>query len=186
MSWLWANLDIIHALLIASTTVPFVLFGTAAFWHFGGSVRSGTNLVSVASLLGYVSILYTIWSTDSIYAWSALGIALQSFAVFLFGWCIGTSGKRNLSLAFSENCSPKLMTEGPYAVVRHPFYTSYIIFWLGGFLVAPSIFTALSFLLLVAIYFYASRREDEVLAKLFEGEFAEWHKDTGAFFPKWR
>ena len=186
VGFLWENLDAIRAILIVSSTVPFILFASAGIWHFGGTNKSGTKLVSIVSLLGFISIIYTIYSTNDIYAWSALGVAMQSISVFMFGWCIGTSGKRNLSLAFSDNCSPRLITEGPYSIVRHPFYTCYIIYWIGGYLVASSILPALLPAMLIVIYFFESRREDEVLSKLFKDEFAQWHKNTGAFFPKWR
>jgi protein-S-isoprenylcysteine O-methyltransferase Ste14 len=186
MDWLWANPGVMQVILIASTSVPFVLFASAGIWHFGGALKSGGRLVSVASLLGYAAIVYSIATRDGAPVWAALGVILQSLSVFLFGWCIGTSGKRNLSLAFSENCSPRLVTEGPYALVRHPFYTSYLVFWLAGIVVAPTIFTALAFVLLAAIYVYAARREDAVLAQRFQGEYPQWRKVTGAFLPKMR
>lgn len=186
MSSDWGNLDVVRAILTASTCIPFVLFGSAGVWHFGGDHKSGTKLVSMASLLGFAAVIYTLWTREGVYVWSVLGVSLQLLATFLFGWCIGTSGRRNLALALSENASKKLITEGPYALVRHPFYTSYILFWIGGVAVASSLFTVLTTLLLIFIYFYTSRREDEVLARVFADEFPQWHERTGAFFPKWR
>lgn len=186
MSALWENLDATRAILTASTIVPFALFASAGIWHFGAGAKSGTNLVSIASLLGFAAIEYSVWTRHEIYLWSALGVALQSISVFLFGWCIGTSGRRNLSLAFGDSRSTQLLTDGPYSVVRHPFYTSYIVFWIGGIAVACSVFTIAMALVMIVIYFYAARREDEVLAKRFADEFVQWHGNTGAFFPKWR
>lgn len=186
MSAIWANWDLVRAILTVTSLIPFALFGSAGLWHFGGRQKSGTNLVSIASLVGFLAVLSTLWLQENVQPWAVLGVALQMLSVFLFGWCIGTSGKRNLSLAFSPNCSPKLMTEGPYSIVRHPFYTSYIIYWVGGAIVASSIFTVASTAILIVIYLYASRREDEFLAQRFDGEFDQWHRNTGAFFPKLR
>ncbi len=186
MGFDWGNVDVIRAILTISTTIPFLLFASAGVWHFGGGHKSGTGLVSIASLLGFISILYTIWTYEGNYLWPVLGVALQAVSLFLFGWCIGASGRKNLGLALNENSPKKLITEGPYRLVRHPFYTSYIIFWTGSVAVASSIFTIFSAILLITIYFYISRREDKVLAELFEDEFPKWHKNTGAFFPKWR
>jgi protein-S-isoprenylcysteine O-methyltransferase Ste14 len=186
MSSLWENLDATRAILTASTVVPFSLFASAGIWHFGAGAKSGTNLVSVASLLGFAAIIYAVWAQYDVYLWSAVGVALQSISVFIFGWCIGTSGRRNLSLAFGDSRSAKLLTEGPYSVVRHPFYTSYIIFWIGGIAVACSVFTIAAALVMIGIYFDAARREDKVLAKRFEDEFIQWRGNTGAFFPKLR
>ena len=182
---IWENLDVVRAILTVSTAIPFLLFGSAGIWHFGSGAKSGTNVVSIASLLGFAAIVYSVWTQGDIYPWAVLGVAMQSISVFVFGWCIGTSGRRNLSLAGGDSRSTRLLTEGPYALVRHPFYTSYIIFWVGGIAVACSVFTIASALLMIGIYLHVSRREDEVLAKRFEGEFAQWHDNTGAFFPKW-
>ena len=185
MATFWANLDIIRTILTVSTTIPFLLFATAGIWHFGSGVKSGTNIVSLASLIGFISVLYSVW-TQAIAPWSVLGIALQSFSVFLFGWCIGTSGRRNLSLAGADSRSTRLLTEGPYTLVRHPFYTSYILFWVGGIALACSVFTIASTALLIAIYFYTARGEDRVLAQRFADEFTQWQQKTGAFFPRLR
>jgi protein-S-isoprenylcysteine O-methyltransferase Ste14 len=185
MTEFWANLDVIRTILTVSTAIPFLLFASAGVWHFGSGVKSGTNIVSIASLIGFASVIYSLWAQTDIYPWSIVGVALQSLSVFLFGWCIGTSGRRNLSLAGADSRSTKLLTEGPYALVRHPFYTSYIIFWVGGIALACSVFTLASAVLLIAIYFHTARSEDKVLAQRFAGEFAEWHRKTGAFFPKW-
>lgn len=175
---------LIRAVLTVLAVIPFTLFGTAGIWHFGGKLKSGGSLVSVASLAAFLAMIHALWFQDTLGAWSILGVGLQMIAVFLFGWCVGTSGKRNLSLAFSPNCSPRLMTEGPYSVVRHPFYTSYIIYWFGNAIVAPSLATLASAVVLTVIYLYASRREDAVLAERFASEFPEWYKNTGAFMPK--
>lgn len=174
----------IRAVLTIAAAIPFLLFATAGVWHFGGKLKSGGGLVSVASLSGFAAMIYALWFQETITAWSVFGVGLQVLSVFLFGWCVGTSGKRNLSLAFSPNCSPKLVTEGPYSIVRHPFYTSYVIYWVANVVVAPSAFTLISAIVLIVIYLYASRREDKALAQLFAADFPQWYKTTGAFLPK--
>ncbi|MDE2403624.1 MAG: isoprenylcysteine carboxylmethyltransferase family protein [Sphingomonadales bacterium] len=186
MVFAWAHDDIVRAILTASTALPFLLFASAGFWHFGGAWKSGTKLVSVVSLLGFGSVLYGVWTQDALSPWPILGVALQALSLFLFGWAVGTSGRKNLGLALNDNASRKLITDGPYALVRHPFYTSYIVFWIGGVAVASSIFTTASALALIALYFFTSRREDNALAGLFQDEFPAWYAATGAFFPKWR
>jgi protein-S-isoprenylcysteine O-methyltransferase Ste14 len=185
MDFHWANLDIIRSILTVSTSIPFLLFASAGIWHFGGGHQSGTWLVSTSSVLGFILAIYAIWSIDNIHAWAVLGVALQSASLFLFGWSIGTSGKRNLGLALNDNSSKRLITEGPYKWVRHPFYTSYILFWVANIAIASSLFTLFPAIFLISIYLHASRSEDRVLAKLFADEYPTWHKRTGAFFPKW-
>jgi protein-S-isoprenylcysteine O-methyltransferase Ste14 len=181
----WDNLDTVRALLTTSSAVPFLLFASAGVWHFGGTPRSGTKLVSITSLLAFVSVIYIIWTRESA-AWQAVvGAFLQMLSIFLFGWCIGTSGQNNLSLAFGVNSSKSLLTSGPYSLVRHPFYTSYIIFWIGSAVAATSILTAVLAAAMFTIYLFESRREDKVLSTVFVEEFPRWRERTGSFFPKW-
>ena len=179
------NVDVIRAILTISTTIPFLLFASAGVWHFGGGHKSGTGLVSIASLFGVISVLYTIWTHDGNSLCKVLGVALQIVSLFLFGLCIGASGRKKFGLALNENSPKELVTDGLYAIVRHPFYTSYIIFWIGSAAAACSIVTIFSAVILITIYFYISRREDKLLARIFEDQFPKWHKNTGAFFPKW-
>jgi protein-S-isoprenylcysteine O-methyltransferase Ste14 len=186
MGFDWGNVDVLRAILTVSSTIPFLLFGSAGIWHFGGGHKSGTGLVTITSVLGFIGLIYSIWTQKGHDLWPVLGLALQAMSLFLFGWSVGTSGRKNLGLALNDNSSKKLITDGPYAMVRHPFYTSYILYWAGGAAVAPSIVTALFAVTLIAIYFFTARREDKFLAGLFGDEFPEWHKNTGAFFPKWR
>lgn len=186
MTFDWSHMDIVRVILSVSTTIPFLLFGSAGIWHFGGRHQSGTGLVTIASLLGFCATIYAIWLADRISLWSALGVAMHATSVFIFGWSVGTSGKKNLGLALNDSSSKKLITDGPYALVRHPFYTCYIVFWFGNVAIVFSPFTILPALALAILYFFTSRREDRVLAKLFEEEYPGWHANTGAFFPKWR
>ncbi|MBC2668154.1 methyltransferase family protein [Novosphingobium piscinae] len=164
--------------------VPFGLFASAGIWHFGGKQKSGTAVVSIASVVGFVAMLTALWSAEGFTFTVIPGLVLQLGSAFLFGWSVGTSGQRTLSLAYSPNCSPRLVTEGPYAVVRHPFYTSYILYWLGNALVAPTPYTIGSAATLVLIYLHASRGEDAFLTQRFGDEFVQWQRRTGAFFPK--
>jgi protein-S-isoprenylcysteine O-methyltransferase Ste14 len=177
--------EVVCALLTVSTAVPFVLFASAGWWFFSGDHKGGTKLLSTASLLAFAAVIYSVWSRNAFDLWSALGVLLQSLSVFLFGWAIGTSARRNLGLAFANSASSNLVTQGPYALVRHPLYTAYIMFWLGGLAVASSIFTLVAAIVMLGIYIFAARSEDKVLANLFKDEFVQWRQATGAFFPKW-
>jgi len=182
----WVDIDVIRAILCVSTTMPFILFASAGIWHFGGSHKFGTKIVTVTSILGYMSAIYAIFIAGYIGIWSALGVALHLISMFLFGWAVGTSGRKTLGLALNDASSRRLITDGPYALVRHPFYTSYIIFWTSNAIIAVSIFTILPAVLLLLLYILTAHREDKALAQLFEDEYPSWHSNTGAFFPKWR
>ena len=78
-----------------------------------------------------------------------------------------------------------LVTSGPYRVVRHPFYTSYLIFWVAMTLGAWSVWGIAVLVLLTAMYTVAARTEEAKFAATpMAGEYAEYRKRAGMFWPK--
>ena len=56
-------------------------------------------------------------------------LALYGIALTEFWWAIATHGRRPPTHAFSSDEPVRLVREGPYRAVRHPFYSSYLITW---------------------------------------------------------
>ncbi len=78
------------------------------------------------------------------------------------------------------------MTTGPYAVVRHPIYTS-----LFGLLIATGIVFSSPRVVLIAAVFYAAgtlwrvRLEERLLRQTFGEEHAKYVARVPAFIPGW-
>jgi len=78
----------------------------------------------------------------------------------------------------------KLIQEGPYRIIRHPLYVSYI------FILTGLSFTLLTYwllipALLVAIGIYpTARAEEETLIEQLGEEYIEYQRKVGMFFPK--
>jgi protein-S-isoprenylcysteine O-methyltransferase Ste14 len=66
----------------------------------------------------------------------AAGLLALSLALFL--WAARTNRERPLMLAFAASAPEHLQTRGPYALVRHPFYASYLLAFLGGLVAAAT------------------------------------------------
>jgi protein-S-isoprenylcysteine O-methyltransferase Ste14 len=78
----------------------------------------------------------------------------------------------------------KLATTGPYAHVRHPQYTGFILIMVGFLLQWPTVVTLIMFPILVTMYVKLARREDrEVLAE-FGDRYRRYADTTPAFFPR--
>jgi protein-S-isoprenylcysteine O-methyltransferase Ste14 len=77
-----------------------------------------------------------------------------------------------------------LVTQGIYAVVRHPQYLGFMLVTLGQFLVWPTIPTAILWPLLVYLYHRQARREESVLAEKFGKKFDEYAGKTPMFLPR--
>ncbi len=64
--------------------------------------------------------------------------ALLAAAFALFLWAARANRERPLLLAFAPNAPEHLQTGGPYALVRHPFYVSYLLAFAGGLAAAAT------------------------------------------------
>jgi protein-S-isoprenylcysteine O-methyltransferase Ste14 len=78
----------------------------------------------------------------------------------------------------------RLVKWGVYRIVRHPLYSSIMLMFFGGCLVYRSLlgFLAVVFIFIPFMY-YRGKQEEELLSQTF-GEYADYKKSTGMFFPK--
>ncbi|OJA19097.1 hypothetical protein AZE42_10047 [Rhizopogon vesiculosus] len=124
-----------------------------------------------------------------------LGTALAVTGGFIRWWCFRTLG-RFFTFKLSVRKGHKLVTSGPYAIVRHPSYMGGIILYIGrvicftsstallrrsGFLNIPAMATivwAWRVWRTLALFSYLGRinQEDEVLKSLAGEEWENWAK----------
>ena len=105
------------------------------------------------------------------------------FTSFLvFWWGIKTCNQ--LNFAFAGNVG-KLITSGPFQIVRHPFYFSYIVTWATSTFLFPSI--PLWITLMMLTYFYvlaAVKEENAILSSDLKSEYKKYIGEVGMFLPK--
>ncbi len=109
-------------------------------------------------------------------------VALTSTALVVWAW---RTHRVPLSLWHMENDAPaNIVTSGPYAFIRHPFYTSFLLGMLGALLHAPHVGLAVTFIYAVAVLNWTAAREERRLAaSAFGSEYAAYIKRTGRFLP---
>lgn len=150
-------------------TGPFIVAGTVMLGVLVGRLEP---LVASTSVLGV--------------AMAVTGTVLEACALGLSGWTLGTH-RRRLALWHQTDDHPEhLVTEGPYRVVRHPFYSSYILNMVGCVLAAPHGAT-LAMLMLVAYRLNgtAAREEARFLASEGFGQaYSAYVSRTGRFIPR--
>lgn len=112
-------------------------------------------------------------------------LLLFAWSAALFVWTILTTRDRGFRLAFDR--PDGFVSAGPYRYVRHPFYSAYLIFWVGCFTAAPSILTAASFLVMLAVYAWAASSEERLFAEgAHADQYQAYRESTGMFVPKRR
>lgn len=135
-----------------------------------------------------ITALYKIYGMQEI---STLAASIWLIALLaslsLFWWSILTAKK--LDFAFSKSVG-NLLSTGPFALVRHPFYTSYILIWASTTILFNSVFLWFTLLYLMAFYFMSARDEEKVILNSEHSkEYFEYRQIVGMFTPritKWK
>ena len=99
----------------------------------------GMRLLSAVSLLSYLvygGLLF--WRGYEATIATIAGLVGFALSIILFWWTVSATRSHRLRLAYTDADPDTINTGGPYALVRHPFYLSYIIFWICTALVAGS------------------------------------------------
>jgi protein-S-isoprenylcysteine O-methyltransferase Ste14 len=75
----------------------------------------------------------------------AAGFCLPLLAIVLFVWAILAARQKRPALAFAGKRPDHVFSWGPYAYIRHPFYTAYLLFWLGCVVATSSLIMVIMF-----------------------------------------
>ncbi len=97
-------------------------------------------------------------------------------------WTIKTLGE-NYSQDIAIKKDHKLITNGPFKIVRHPQYLSQILMDIGGAVATLSYILAPIALIQIPFLFMRAALEDKLLEKHFGESFIVFKKKTGQIFP---
>lgn len=112
------------------------------------------------------------------------GAALYLCALGLFWWAIRTSLTRPLSAAFSPDLPGHLVAQGPYRLIRHPLYCSYLLCWLAGCVVTARFWLAPTVAVMLVIYLVAARQEERKFMRSPLAEsYSRYSARTGLLIP---
>ncbi len=136
------------------------------------------------------AILYTIYPDSSYWLnidfpqWlNMLGLLVGIFSTALKIWSYRKlKGNWSGGIALYEN--QKLITDGPYGLIRHPIYLSYFLLTISIFLAWES--TTFLFIGIICLCLVVSLRtyvEEKALAIKFKTEHFNYRKKVGMFVP---
>lgn len=115
-----------------------------------------------------------------------------AISLFFCSMCLFLTTAKSFSgappaIAFTPSPPDRLVLRGPYRYIRHPFYTSYMLFWTGVFVASPSLFTGIALFVMFALYVKAARFEETLIAHSSLGkEYLDYRVRTGMFLPRFR
>jgi protein-S-isoprenylcysteine O-methyltransferase Ste14 len=147
----------------------------------------GVKIISLLVLSSGAFLSYLLLYGKQPHIAQIFGLFLLIFSLVLFLITINESRQAKLLAAFDEKKPRTLLKTGPYAFVRHPFYSSYLIQWIGWAIAAWDLWAVVPVVGMTATYWRAASEEE---AKFAETPMAEAYKQyaavTGRFFPKLR
>lgn len=110
---------------------------------------------------------------------------LSASSIALIGLTVGTN-RVPLALWHQDNDAPRnIVTFGAYKMIRHPFYTSFLLAALAAFLALPHWSLLACFLYMcVALNTTAAREEKRLGSSQFGAEYQAYITRTGRFIPK--
>ncbi|MEX3010271.1 isoprenylcysteine carboxylmethyltransferase family protein [Hoeflea sp. TYP-13] len=157
-------------------------------YHFDVDLKQMPKGMNMLSMLVLASLLFMIFLTfigTQPLTPQLIGLIMLIASAGLFWLTIRESARANLLAAFDEKLPGSLLRTGPYAYVRHPFYTSYLLLWTGWAISTWNIWALVPLTGIVVAYWVAARGEERKFASTaMAEEYASYAATTGRFFPK--
>jgi protein-S-isoprenylcysteine O-methyltransferase Ste14 len=117
--------------------------------------------------------------------WAAPALAGYAVALALYLWAVAATRRRGFSLAFSADLPTALVARGPYRHVRHPFYASYLLYWLAGAVAIREIWLMPALAVVAFLYAFAALTEERKFARSDVREaYDAYRRRTGMFVPR--
>lgn len=178
-------LAIPYAVMIAS----FVAFGGAmSLFRFAARSTASKRLLVVSIYACAAAQFGALWwspPTSAVLPWIAVG--LFALAQGVFWWSLACHGPERPGFAFIEVEPSVLTVRGPYRVVRHPIYASYLIAWVGGVVLAGQPWLTLTAIWMGFLYYRAASREERAfLSSPLAPSYASYRRRAGMFLPRVR
>ena len=107
-------------------------------------------------------------------------ILLLSYVLVSGGFILVACAWRGL---YDAQRNRQLAQTGPYSYVRHPQYAGFIMIMLGLLLMWPTLSSLIMFPILVIVYVYLARREEQDALRQLRDEYRHYMKTTPPFFP---
>ncbi|HEX6162181.1 MAG TPA: isoprenylcysteine carboxylmethyltransferase family protein [Vicinamibacterales bacterium] len=178
---------LMHWVLAGSAAAAVTFFAVGLTLYFERSPRPPWVIVLHHSsmLLALLQAAGVMFLTPRADVFVAIGVAMYTCSILLYLAAIESAQRTRLQRSFVDHPLPdRLITDGPYRWVRHPFGTGYLL----GALAAPVAIDdwrmALIAAPLVLMTIFAAAREERIwLASAHGDEYRAYRRRTGMFVP---
>lgn len=149
------------------------------------TLRRIFGLAMWLSVLVYlINPRWMAWASLPLPAWLRwLGAVPMAICIPLIYWLFSSLGK-NVTRTVAIREEHMLVTHGPYRWVRHPLYSTGVLFFLGLTLLTANWLIGLTTVATFAILIMRTPIEEAKLIERFGDEYREYIKRTGRYLPK--
>jgi len=174
-----------------------LLLWVSAFSSFGWGVlrffRRSAGLTVHTAVVAALGLVFGAWHVAAIATSgvgplpSGVGSLLLGLSTATFWSAVGACESRRLTAIFENDVPLHLVQRGPYRYIRHPFYASYTMFWLAGWIASGSTLALISAGIMLGIYQDAIRQEERKFASsTLAVQYAEYRRRVGMMIPRLR
>ena len=179
-------MNALHYLVSASFLACFLSFiwGMQRFFRVDGDMPAGARLIQLAGAASLIAQLAATRSAQITVAAGVLATLLYTLSLVLF-WCaIKANWRRPLTAAFSDDAPRHIVLRGPYRLVRHPVYSSYLLAWMAGVVATREPWLLVTVVAMGVIYYVAARKEErKFMSGPLAADYAAYRSRTGMFVP---
>ena len=173
-------------LLAAIACFASFVWSIVRFFHAPHGIVPGMRLLTSCFAVSVLMHLVCIaWFFQPWPLGAEVGIGLYLASLGLFWISIWANRDNPLSLAFSVDEPIHLVDRGVYALIRHPFYTSYMLAWIAGALATGQPWLLGTVVVMGALYWKAANLEEaKFSASELSSAYAEYRARAGKFLPR--
>ncbi len=160
--------------------------------HVVRNARSRSDTLGLASALFGLAVLPAFYVATGIpkaadYPASAWAIALGAIAFCCALWVFRRSHKelgRNWSITLEIREKHELVRSGPYALIRHPMYTSFLLISVAqAFLIANWVVGVAGLIGFAILFFLRVNKEERMMLENFGPQYRTYMESTKRIIP---
>ena len=144
-------------------------------------------IVPAALILGQLGTLEAFLQPqgETVTGMQIAAVLLCVMSIALIAMTVGTH-RIPLALWHQSNDAPvEIVTWGPYASIRHPFYTSFLLAFAAAVIAFPHAVTVGCLIYAAVVLTVTAKREERRLTSSeFGGKYREYMTVAGRFFPR--
>lgn len=182
--------------MTAGWLVPFLLFvittaafgvGMARFFRMPAGPQTRTRLVGAAAAGAALCQAWTLCHAAPSPWQIVIATALYLLALVLFAWASRACQPGTLGVILANAPSAFVVRRGPYARLRHPFYTAYVLFWTAGCVASAHWAAGVAAAVMTTVYVRAAWAEEASLrASAVGADYNAYAARTGFMWPACR